>query len=201
MILRKNPQNYKKYKFCEFFLKICVFRQILKFLKFLGYFHQIAYRDSVVAFLYCFGQCLLGIMGYFFRDWRELTFYLGLFYVPCGVLFLLPESPQYLFVKGESDKLFKVTKTMKKVNGNVETVTDEELKNRVEKAVENKLVEEKTVKTSILDLFKNGRTMSWIIIKCSILWTSGGVIHYGLSLNTGNLPGSVYRVVFLKCRF
>ena len=145
------------------------------------------YGGSVVAFLYCFGQCLLGIMGYFFRDWRELTFYLALFYVPCGVLFLLPESPQYLFVKGENKKFFEVLKAMKKVNGNVHSVTDEELKTQVEKAVEMKVSEEKTEKTSILDLFKNGRTMSWIIIKCSILWTSGGVIHYGLSLNTGNL--------------
>ena len=90
-------------------------------------------------------ECLLGIMGYFFRDWRELTFYLALFYVPCGVLFSLPESPQYLFVKGENKKFFEVLKTMKKVNGNVHSVTDEGLKTQVEKAVEMKVSEEKTM--------------------------------------------------------
>ena len=140
---------------------------------------------------YTFGQMTLGLMGYFVRDWRNLTKSVSLWFLPFILAFILPETPQYTHKKGRKSETIQTMRKIGKMNGKVSDF--QRISNILD---EIPVQEEENVEVSknvtVLDLFKHGPEMTWMVMKSCYLWLACSTVYYGIALNTGNLPGSIY---------
>ena len=139
---------------------------------------------------YTVGQMTLGLMGYYVRDWRNLTKSISLWFLPFLIAFLLPETPQYTHRNGKKKETLKTLKKIGKINGKVSD--SQRLSNILDQIPVEENEDDSSKNVTILDLFKQGSEMTVMVLKSSYLWLASSTVYYGIALNTGNLPGSIY---------
>ncbi len=132
---------------------------------------------------------LLALAAYLLPNWRHL---LLVTMIPSTVLgclaFLIPESPKWLLVNGRLDEAEEIVRDGYKVNKGKELPSDWRLKpvTKVEDA-----------RANCCDLFKT-RNMAIKTLIIYFNWFANSFVYYGLTLNTGNLGGSVMTTFLLN---
>ena len=133
--------------------------------------------------------------AYFFKNWRDLCCFLS-------VVILLPtllgfifqvESWRWLLAVGRVDEAVQIaTNIGKKQSG--ESFDKNEIKEMIQKLHENTSVTSNVSQKSTLQrykkLFKN-KKINKITFILWLSWICNAMVYYGISLNTGRLPGSV----------
>ncbi|ELU05582.1 hypothetical protein CAPTEDRAFT_153730 [Capitella teleta] len=153
-----------------------------------------AFGVSWHILLFSFGGMIIPGVAYFVRDHFNL---MAVFFWPLGLFFLLylfvDESPRWLLARRREKEAVAILNHMAKVNKG----PDARLPDDVHFKEEGICQETKAQKTgSPLDLFRtpNLRKKTCIIW---LQWFTISLVYYGLSLNVGRLPGSVYLNSFL----
>lgn len=75
--------------------------------------------SNINLYMYVFGELVVLLIAYFFRDWHLLNWTMAIYSVffIFIITFVLPESPRYLLAKGDSINANKVLKRIAKFNG------------------------------------------------------------------------------------
>ncbi|KAL8563592.1 hypothetical protein ACOMHN_019330 [Nucella lapillus] len=136
----------------------------------------------VVEMFWSCGVMLLGGVAYIVRDWSTLQMIVSL---PALLLFsywwLIPESPRWLLARGRDAEAEAIIRHAARVN-------------KVE--LPEKLFDTKTFdEVSRQEKFWHVLTSPVLLVRTVILclnWLVCSMVFYGLSLNSGNLGGSVY---------
>lgn len=131
------------------------------------------------------GYMILSLMAMRWRNWRDLQIAISL--VSCPVIFfwlILPESPRWLFSKGQSAKAKAISYKIAKWN-NVTLPKD------IWDIASVKKSHDSEKKYSPLVLLSLPR-MRMVTLNVAFNWFIIALIYYGLSLNIGTLVGSVY---------
>ncbi|ELT95137.1 hypothetical protein CAPTEDRAFT_120455 [Capitella teleta] len=138
------------------------------------------------------GGMLLPWIAYLVRDYFNLmAVYMWPLLLYLSYAFFLDESPRWLVSQGREEEAMNILNNVAKVNKVSEGLPEgshfkeEQAKRQVS-----------VVRGNYLDLFKtpNMRKRNLIVL---FEWFTLSLIFYGLSLNTGRLPGSVYLNSFL----
>lgn len=131
------------------------------------------------------GFATLAGVAYLARHWFWLQFAMTVPILPVIIaLWIIPESPRWLLMKGRMKQLEKLLKKAAKTNGKTLTLEAKELE-----AIRNQETKPRT--KSILDLFKTPRTRKRTIIMM-YSWIVTAFTYYGLSYNTNDLAGNPY---------
>lgn len=95
---------------------------------------------------------LLSLVTYLERDWIKLSYYTSVpFYLYFLYLFIMPESPRWLLMRGRLEEALKILENMARVNGHTFPPA---IKSKLEAQISrNKLKEKKkTVNVGVTDL-------------------------------------------------
>ncbi|XP_076800001.1 solute carrier family 22 member 16-like [Clavelina lepadiformis] len=134
------------------------------------------------------GYMILGGIAYNWRNWHEIMAVGTILSSPFLIMiFLIPESPRWLFTKNKIEKGRQATKFMERFNRI--KITEETWK-RAQKSSEEK-AEHVSTKHTFLDLFKRKR-MRLITINIMFNWFVNSLVYYGLALNAGALAGDLF---------
>ncbi|XP_039248686.2 organic cation transporter protein-like [Styela clava] len=145
-------------------------------------------------FFYAIGVLTLSGVAYGWRDWHQMQWGLIIISVPfVCFLFLIPESPRWLFGVERNEAAKKITSRIEKFSKI--DITEEmwleaerlgtEIKGRDRKQ------EEENRKYSSLDLFrKPGIRLT--TLKVMFTWFVNSLVYYGLSLNISSLSGNIF---------
>ncbi|XP_076466443.1 organic cation transporter protein-like [Babylonia areolata] len=136
----------------------------------------------VVEMFWSCGVMLLGGVAYVVRDWTQLQMIVSF---PVLLLFLywwlIPESPRWLLARGRDEEAEAIIRHAARVNG----------VQLPEKVFDNKTFDEVSGQERFWHIFGS----PVLIVRTAILclnWLVCSMVFYGLSLNSGNLGGSVY---------
>lgn len=133
-------------------------------------------------------------IAYFARDWYLVGLYTTL---PCILAFVsifwIPESPRWLLSFGQVEKAAEVLKTIAKVNGTEDKLTDDELHSMLNQVVikQNQMNQNHTV----IQLFTKWRLAKNTIL-VTINWMMDAMIYYVITLNISNLSGNQFANFF-----
>ncbi|KAF6024790.1 hypothetical protein EB796_016902 [Bugula neritina] len=134
----------------------------------------------VIEFFWAIGFLLLIAIGYAIRIWKYIQLAISLpTLLFISYYWLLPESARWLLVKGRNAEAEQVIVNVAKTNGKVvptDILSKLEEPKRAEKLKALKRAPRLLCRTLVV-LF------NWFVI---------AMTYYGLSLNSGNLPGSLY---------
>ncbi len=133
-------------------------------------------------------------IAYFTRDW----YLVGIFTtVPCILalvyVFWIPESPRWLLSMGQVETTAQVLKSIAKVNGTEDKLTDEVLYSMLNQVVvkQNQMNQKHTV----IQLFTKWRLAKNTIL-VTINWMMDAMIYYVITLNISNLSGNQFANFF-----
>ena len=135
------------------------------------------------------GICLMSFFGYLMREsWRMYSFFCAL--LGCGYVFFttsfLKESPRWLLANGKPNEAKEVLEFLAKKNGRL---TFERLPDLKEP--------EKTENVNVSAIFPH-KKLKLRLMCMAFVFACNGLIYYGISLNVGNLAGSIYMNNFLS---
>jgi len=136
------------------------------------------------------GYIIQSYISYNWRDWHQIMLICTLITTPFMLFaIIIPESPRWLFVKNKDKEGIKVVKRMTQLNG-----TQVEKQTWLDaQTAGNKEKERMSTRRlySTMDLFRYPRTRL-ITVNLCISWFVANVVYYGLALNAGALPGSIF---------
>ncbi|XP_028916798.1 solute carrier family 22 member 15-like isoform X2 [Ornithorhynchus anatinus] len=143
-----------------------------------------ALTGSLTNVTFAVGIAFYAILGYCIRDWRTLTLVSN----SPGVLFfllslLLPESPRWLYSQGDVEKAEEVLQYIAHGNGN------ERLRIKLKPCVETIKIHDSA--PGVLNLVKHP-VLCWRTVTLMYIWYVCSLVYYGLTLNAGELKGSLY---------
>ena len=135
------------------------------------------------------GICSMSFFGYLMREsWRMYSFFCAL--LGCGYVFFtfsfLKESPRWLLANGKPNEAKEVLEFLAKKNGRL---TFERLPDLKEP--------EKTENVNVSAIFPH-KKLKLRLMCMAFVFACNGLIYYGISLNVGNLAGSIYMNNFLS---
>jgi len=144
-----------------------------------------------IEFFFAFGECLVGVLALFIKDWWKLQLVIS---VPIVIFFIywlyVPESPRWLAAQGRQDEAEKILRKAAKFNGKV--FPDDLLKLPQKNSQgSEQLAVGSTAEMSIVDLFRRPVLRRRTII-VMYQWLVTAMVYYGLALNATNLGGNVY---------
>ncbi|KAK7476393.1 hypothetical protein BaRGS_00032393, partial [Batillaria attramentaria] len=136
----------------------------------------------VVEMFWSVGVMLLGGIAYLVRDWDKLQMIVSFpVLLLLGYWWLIPESPRWLLARGrdlEAEDIIRHAARVNKVQ-------------LPEKVFDNKTFDEAERKEKFWHIFTSPVLLIRTIILC-LNWLVCSMVFYGLSLNSGNLGGSVH---------
>ncbi|GCC28191.1 hypothetical protein chiPu_0006619 [Chiloscyllium punctatum] len=148
------------------------------------------------------GIMVVALVGFLVRAWRFYQLVLSLVTIPfIFCCWLLPETPWWLLAKGRLEEVQKLIDTIARWNKvkipcRVSVMQMNSPDNSTDKEIAIKTSKTKEDKTSILDLFR-----TWDLAKRTItiwlLWFTGSLGYYVISLGSVNLGGNEYLNLFL----
>ncbi|KAM7351841.1 carcinine transporter isoform 3-T4 [Cochliomyia hominivorax] len=159
-----------------------------------------SYRSFVTVMtctFYTSGIMLLSVVTYLERDWVKLSYYTSVpFYLYFLYLFVMPESPRWLLMRGKLEEALKILESMARVNGNQ---FPEEVKLKLEAQISrNKLKEKKkTVNVGLADLCRTPN-MRLKTILITLSWFANETVYLGLSYYGPSLGSNQYVSFFLS---
>ncbi|CAG5081478.1 Oidioi.mRNA.OKI2018_I69.PAR.g9887.t1.cds [Oikopleura dioica] len=143
---------------------------------------------------YAMGYIMFSGFGYFFPDWRGLTFAVAM----AHLIFLVvtpffPESPSFLYSRKLDEEARKVlTEFSEKTNKSLDDEFLNHLEEEIRKVEEKKGEEEAEVKKfTILDLLKH-KEMRKVALIMGFGFISTVLSYYGLSFNVSSISGNLY---------
>ncbi|ELT98228.1 hypothetical protein CAPTEDRAFT_166395 [Capitella teleta] len=143
--------------------------------------------------MFSFGSCAIPGIAFWIRDYLKLQ---HAFAWPNLVMvtyfFCLDESPRWLAAQGRDDEAIAILQKIAQVNRKPVLSDDVHFNEEREKVSQMKSAQNGT----ILDLFKTPNMRRKMLI-LSLTWFTGSMLFYGLSLNSGRLPGDVFVNTFL----
>lgn len=159
------------------------------------------YRSTgglLIAIFFAGSGSLVGLFSYFFKDWRTLTKMAGLSGLPVIYYYFMPESPIFYFSQGKLDQTAEIFYTFGQKN-KVEKLSQLKIHKMLEsiQSQQMKTASMTEQKRTVLDLFRNGPSMRKITIKFIMIWFACTSTYYGLTLNAGELPWSVYKTILV----
>ena len=128
---------------------------------------------------------LLVTAAYFIQNWRKLILYSS-FGATVSVLmsFLIPESARWLYATGKinkaEEKFYQMAKFNKKQNEVIHLKIPESGNNN------------NTKRFSFSDLLFRHFSVSVLCVAICFIWTTQGLLFYGLTLESSNFGGSIY---------
>lgn len=140
-----------------------------------------------VQFFWVLGWLILGVLAYFLRDWRQLTFVTSISGLLVVILhWIMPESPRWLLSIGRIDEAEQIVRKIARTNAR-ELSEDWSLQHQVKSKEEEEKYEEK----SITELFKHPH-LRWKTLILFVNWFSNSATYYALTLNSGALYGNIF---------
>lgn len=141
---------------------------------------------------FALGFCTCAWVAYYIRDWRTLQRTVAFCHIP-NIIFMMfiEESPRWLASKGR----------IAEAKGSLQILA---IKNRKYEGANGFEVPINTdndegKKYNQLDMFRQGKNMTKIILTLMYLWISVAISYYVLTLGGANLPGSIYFNTFMLC--
>lgn len=135
------------------------------------------------------GYMILSGIAYAWRNWHDVLAVNTILCAPYAIfIFVIPESPRWLFSNNKDKQGRKVTRMFAKWNG---VQLDEKEIWKQADVVEVKKEEDDEKVYGISDLFKTPR-MRLMTINVIFNWFVNSMIYYGVSLNAGSLSGDVF---------
>ncbi|XP_029709294.1 carcinine transporter [Aedes albopictus] len=147
---------------------------------------------------YTFGLMMLAGVTYLIRDWVELTLYTSVpFLLYFLYLFIMPESPRWLLMKGKLEEALKILEKMAKVNGKqFPAAFKNKLQMRVE-AEKCRTVKKEEVSIGAFDLCRTPN-MRLKTILITLNWFVNETVYLGLSYYGPSLGENQYLSFFLS---
>ena len=135
------------------------------------------------------GICSMSFFGYLMREsWRTYSFFCGV--IGCGYVALtfsfLRESPRWLLANGKPNEAKEVLEFLAKKNGRLTFDRLPDLKEP-----------ERTESVNVSAIFPH-KKLKLRLMCMAFVFACNGLIYYGISLNVGNLAGSIYLNNFLS---
>jgi OCT family organic cation transporter-like MFS transporter 4/5 len=135
------------------------------------------------------GICSMSFFGYLMREsWRTYSFFCGI--IGCGYVALtfsfLRESPRWLLANGKPNEAKEVLEFLAKKNGRLTFDRLPDLKEP-----------ERTESVNVSAIFPH-KKLKLRLMCMAFVFACNGLIYYGISLNVGNLAGSIYLNNFLS---
>ncbi|XP_030566468.1 organic cation transporter protein-like [Drosophila novamexicana] len=149
-------------------------------------------KRELVAILYQIpfniGHASLAIFAYFIRTWRWFQFAVTIFSVVFVLyIFLVPESPRWLFTTGRVDDSIKILeKIAKRNNAPTETIRPE-----IEAGYKVLAAKTPTKKGNVIDLFRTPflRVKTFCML---VLWMVICMVYYGTAQYISKLGGNIF---------
>ncbi|XP_070608221.1 solute carrier family 22 member 15-like isoform X1 [Erythrolamprus reginae] len=149
-----------------------------------------AMTGSLTNLTFAFGIAAYALLGYYIRDWRLLAFVSnspGVFFFLLS--FMLPESPRWLYSQGRTAEAELVLQYMALQNGKDRLVVKlKPCKGAIKK-------DDST--PGVLNLVTHP-ILRWRTVILMYIWYVCSFVYYGLTLNAGELGGSLYLNVALS---
>ncbi|KAM8924629.1 solute carrier family 22 member 15-like [Pelodytes ibericus] len=148
-----------------------------------------ALTGSLTNLTFAVGIAVYALLGYYIRNWRTLAIIAnspGVFFFLLSLL--LPESPRWLYSQGYTAKAEEVLQSIAEGNGREGPPVKLKECAIMEKAGKSA--------NSVFDLVKY-RVLLWRTIILMFIWYVCSLVYYGLTLNAGELKGSLYLNVAL----
>ena len=124
----------------------------------------------------------LALAAYLAPNWRHLLLVTMVPSIFTAMLcFFIPESPKWLLVNGQFDRAEELVRDAVKMNKKKELPDDWHLKPLIQKGEK---------KSNIIDLFRT-RNMAMKTLILYFNWFANSFVYYGLTLNSGNLGGTI----------
>ncbi|XP_017033044.1 organic cation transporter protein [Drosophila kikkawai] len=149
-------------------------------------------KRELIAILYQIpfniGHASLAVFAYFIRDWRWFQFAITIFSVVFVVyIWLVPESPRWLFSTGRLDKAIRILEKIAKCNkAPTETVRPE-----IEAAYAVKTALQPLKKGNVLDLFRTPYLRLKTICMATN-WLVTCMVYYGTAQYVSQLGGDIF---------
>lgn len=104
--------------------------------------------------------------------------------------FMIPESFMYLYRSGKYEEGRRVIRMY--ANKTNTHLSEEYLTWFHEEAIKSNKKNSKQSAYTILDLFRNGKTLALVVLNSACAFGTCSMTYYGLSLNAASLPGNLY---------
>ncbi|KAH8400447.1 hypothetical protein KR222_000008 [Zaprionus bogoriensis] len=147
---------------------------------------------------YTSGIMLLSLVTYLERDWVRLSLYTSLpFYAYFLYMFVMPESPRWLLMRGRLEEALKVLERMALVNGRQ---FPEAVHSKLEAQIRRdklKKQKKKIVNVGIMDLCRTPN-MRLKTILITLSWFANETVYLGLSYYGPSLGSNQYVSFFLS---
>lgn len=159
------------------------------------------YRSFVTVMtctFYTSGIMLLSLVTYLERDWVRLSLYTSLpFYAYFLYMFVMPESPRWLLMRGRLEEALKILERMAIVNGRQ---FPEAVHSKLEAQIQRdklKKQKKKIVNVGIMDLCRTPN-MRLKTILITLSWFANETVYLGLSYYGPSLGSNQYVSFFLS---
>nr|XP_039248426.1 solute carrier family 22 member 15-like isoform X2 [Styela clava] len=154
-------------------------------------------RIMIIRMLYqiffSFGVMLLSLLGYLLQDWRKIIMVscgMCVLLLPCFI-FLIPESPRWLYSVGRIDEAERIMIYIAKKNGKDDTVI------HLSKEVDISHTDADFKKHSLVDLLKIRKLTIYLVVGC-YLWFACSLSYYGLTLDAADLTPNLFVAIVLS---
>ncbi|XP_016941857.1 organic cation transporter protein [Drosophila suzukii] len=149
-------------------------------------------KREVVAILYQLpfniGHASLAVFAYFIREWRWYQFSITIFSAVFVIyIWLVPESPRWLFTTGRLDKSIKILEKIAKCN----RAPTETIRPEIEAAYATLAARQPVKKGTMLDLFRT----PYLRIKTICMannWLVVCMVYYGTAQYVSKLGGDIF---------
>ncbi|XP_072938450.1 organic cation transporter protein-like [Epargyreus clarus] len=149
------------------------------------------FGNTLINFVFVFGLMTLAGLSWWLQNWRYL---LRIIYTPplliLSYLFILNESPRWLFSKGRLQEGVDILKKAAKMN----KVTIAEDKLNPQNFIKRETDEDNDDKKSFYTFMRviKSPTIRTRLVICSYMWITCTFVYYGLSINSVSLAGNRY---------
>ncbi|XP_013421303.1 organic cation transporter protein [Lingula anatina] len=140
------------------------------------------YAGLINMYFFALGEIILALLGYLIRDWQYLELAISIpSFLYLSYWWLIPESARWLLANGKHEEAAKILRKAAKVNR----------AHLPEKFLEQVSEDEEVQSSSLLNIFRAPK----LLCRTAIIfynWCIVSMVYYGLSLNSGNLGGSIF---------